>query len=148
MYLEVGLVPARFEVQRLRLLYLKNILEQNESSMTYKFLFLQIKSPTRGDWFSTCQNDLKLLRFEGSLEEIKLMTKTKFNRILKERINENALRYLTGKQGTKGKQIRYSDIEMAEYLLPSNDALTVENKQKLFSIRNRMIDNPLKFSKI
>ena len=145
MYLEVGLVPARFEVQRLRLLYLKNILEQNESSMTYKFLFLQIKSPTRGDWFSTCQNDLKLLRFEGSLEEIKLMTKTKFNRILKERINENALRYLTGKQGTKGKQIRYSDIEMAEYLMPGNK-LSIEQKRRIFEIRNGMVDIPSNFS--
>ena len=95
--------------------------------MAYKFLFLQIKSPTCGDWFSTCLNDLKLIRFDGSLEEIKLMTKTKFNKIVKERINENALQYLTGKQGSKGKQMRYTDTEMAAYLLPDN-ILTIEEK--------------------
>ena len=51
------------------------------------------------------------------------------------------------KQKSKGGEISYPDSEMADYLLPSNDALTVENKQKLFSIRNRMIDIPSNFQK-
>ena len=131
------LVPARFEIQRLRLLYLKTILEQKESSMVQIFIL--------GDWFYTCLNDLKLIRFDGSLEEIKLMTKTKFNKIVKERINENALQYLTGKQGSKGKQMRYTDIEMAAYLLPDNK-LTIEQKRRIFEIRNGMIDIPSNFS--
>ena len=67
------------------------------------------------------------------------MTKRKFNRILKERISENALKYLTGKQVKKGKEITYNKIEMAEYLLPDSK-LSKEQKQQLFSIRNKMID--------
>ena len=46
------------------------------------------------------------------------MTKGKFNRMLKERISENALKYLTEKQMKNGKEITHSKIEMIEYLLP------------------------------
>ena len=41
------------------------------------------------------------------------MAEGKFNRILKERISENALKYLTGKQVKKGKEITYNKTEMA-----------------------------------
>ena len=63
-----------------------------------------------------------------------------FLQLLKQRIKENALTYLTGKQKSKGSEIRYSDIEMADYLLPVNSELTIEQKQKMFSVRNRMIE--------
>ena len=103
LYLEVGVIPARFEIQRYRLLFLKSILHEEPSSRVSQFFNLQLNQPTRGDWVSECLKDLKSLRITESFEEIKLMTKGKFNRIVKERISENALKYLTGKQVKKGK---------------------------------------------
>ena len=41
---------------------------------------------------------------------------------------KNALIYLTGKQKNKGKEIQYTSIEMAEYLLPSTSEMTVDKK--------------------
>ena len=35
------------------------------------------------------------------------MTKSKFTKILKERMQENGLAYFVGKQGGKGKEIKY-----------------------------------------
>ena len=35
LYLEIGLEPARFEIMKIRLLYLKYILDQNEESKLY-----------------------------------------------------------------------------------------------------------------
>ena len=139
-----GLVPARFEIQRLRLLYLKTILQPSVTSMTYKFFCLQIEQPTRGDWASTCLKDLKELRIEETFEEIKQMTKSKYNKMLKQRIHENALKYLTEKQGTKGKEIIYLNITMADYLLPNNN-LSNFDKQRIFAIRNKMIEIPNNF---
>ena len=130
LYLEVGVIPARFEIQRYRLLFLKSILHEEPSSRVSKFFNLQFNRPTRGDWVSACLKDLKSLKITESFEEIKLMTKGKFNRILKERISENALKYLTGKQVKKGKEITYNKIEMAEYLLPDSK-LSKEQKQQL-----------------
>ena len=43
------------------------------------------------------------------------------------------------------KEIKYEEIEMAEYLLPNN-SLNIENARKLFSIHNRMVQISAIFS--
>ena len=88
LYLAVGHTPARFEIQKMRLLYLKYILEEDESSLLSKFFKLQLEFPTKGDWASTCKNDLKELEIQESLEEIRLMTKIQFTKILKKKVKE------------------------------------------------------------
>ena len=50
LYLEAGHIPARFEIKRMRLLFLKNIMQQKPSSMILEFFRLQVSNPTRGDW--------------------------------------------------------------------------------------------------
>ena len=147
LYLEVGQFPARFEIQKMRLLYLKYILEQENESKLKKFLTLQFDEPSRGDWASTCRNDLKELNISYSLEEIRIMAKDKFNRILKEKVKESALKYLLEKKGKKGKEIEYTTLEMAEYLQPFGNKLTVAEQRDLFSIKNRMVDIPSNFPK-
>ena len=54
-------------------------------------------------------------------------------------MNENALKYLLNKQKNKGKEIKYSEIQMAEFLLAINTQLTLIQKQKMFAVQNRMI---------
>ena len=83
LYLEIGQIPARFEIQKMRLLYLKYILEENEESLLRKFLQLQIEEPTKGDWASTCFRDLEELKISESLEKIKNMLKSRFTKMLK-----------------------------------------------------------------
>ena len=58
LYLETGHIPARLEIQKTRLLYLQYILQQTEESTIYKFFNLQLESPTRGDWASTCIEEI------------------------------------------------------------------------------------------
>ena len=145
LYLEAGQVPARFECQRMRLLYMKNILQQNEDSMIYKMFYLQIEKPSRGDWASTCLEDLRKLGIKESLSQIKEMKKEKFNSILKTKMKENALKYLNQKKGKKGNEISYECFEMAEYLLPYNK-MSVSQKRRMYEIRNKMVDIPENFS--
>ena len=64
------------------------------------------------------------------------MNQNKLRNILKARINENALIYLTNNQGSKGKPFKYSDLQIAEYLSPLNIQLAVIQKQKMFAVRN------------
>ena len=92
LYLAVGHYPARFEIQKIRLLYLKYILEEDDSSLLNKFFKLQFDFPTKGDWASTCMNDMKELNIHKSLEEIKLMSKNEFTQILKENCRKNAFK--------------------------------------------------------
>ena len=64
--------------------------------------------------------------------------------MVKERINENALNYLTQKQQRKGKEIIYKRIELADYLQPYNK-LSIEEKRKIFELRNKMTQIPNNF---
>ena len=78
LYLESGHIPARSSIMKIRLSFLKCILNENPESMIYKFLKLQYQNPTKGDWASNCTTDLKLLEIDLSLEKIKNMPKIKF----------------------------------------------------------------------
>ena len=46
------------------------------------------------------------------------------------------------KKGLKGSEIFYSSLEMADYLLPFNNTLTINEKCELFAVRNKMINIP------
>ena len=59
----------------------------------------------------------------------------------------SAIKYLKGKQGFKGQDIEYSCNEMSEYLLPINKNLTIDEKGRLFGVRNKMTDIPSNFSR-
>ena len=147
LYLSVGQHPARFEIQKMRLLYFKYILHEEETSLISKFFYLQLNQPTKGDWVSTCLNDIKQLHIDMSLEDIKLMSEQKFRNLLKLKVKESAFSYLIGKQKSKGKENKYEDLSMSEYLLPTNKTLTIAEKQTMFSVKNRMIRIPANFPK-
>ena len=145
LYLELGLWPARFEILKRRILFLKGILEQDQSYRVYKFFSLQLSDPTKDDWVSTTLNDLKYLEIDKSLNEIKTMTKAELKQLLTEKVKEQALKYLVQKQGFKGKEIEYSRLEIAEYFLPIYRNIDIEDRRTMFSIRNNMLDIPDNF---
>ena len=118
LYLETGHTPARFEVKKIRLLFLQYILKENPDSRIYRFLQLQVKSLTRGDWASSCKQDLSDFQIKLTFEEIQSLSNIKFNRMIKEAIKVKAFEYLTKKRGSKGLEIEYFELKMAEYLMP------------------------------
>ena len=70
-----------------------------------------------------------------------------YKNIIKDKITLNALEYLTSKQGSKGLEIKYTAIEMADYLQPFNSILNIEEKRRLFALRNRMTKIPSNYGK-
>ena len=148
LYLETGQWPARFQIVKLRMLFLKSILDQDERSMVSKFLKLQIQQPTKGDWVSSCKMDLEKMKIELKFEEIRKMSKDDFLKMIKLKLANNSLEYLLSKRGSKGKEIFYQKLEMAEYLMPHNDKLSIQEKQSLFAVRNRMINIGNNFGKM
>ena len=146
LYLEFGQIPARFEIIKMRLLFLKYILEQPKESNVRKMLNLQLEKPSLGDWASTCLSDLENINLKLTLDEIRTISKQRYLMILKEKIKDSALKYLLKKRGKKGSEISYSSIEMSKYLQPFNKALTIEQKREMFEIRNRMVNIQSNFS--
>ena len=145
MYLESGQYPARFAIMKSRLLFLKYILDENDESLINKFVKLQLQQPTRGDWLSTCIENITFLNVKADLDDIRRMKKNQFKSLINEKIRISAFKYLLDKRGSKGKEIKYTDIEMSEYLCPNDNSLTIEEKQNMFSVRNRMSNIPSNF---
>ena len=73
------------------------------------------------------------------------MSEAKFKNLLKTRMKENALEYLLKRRGSKGQGIQYSKLEMAEYLLPQNIKLNIDEKRRMFSLKTRMVPLPCNF---
>ena len=81
--------------------------------------------------------DLQYLNINLKIEEIKAINV--FRKILQESIRAKALQYLLEKRGSKGSEIRYSSLKIAEYLSPNYENLSIEDQRYIFAIRNRMI---------
>ena len=65
-YLSIGQKPARFEIMRRRILFLKYILDQNENTVISKFFFIQYENQTKGDLVFIMLKDLKYLELNLS----------------------------------------------------------------------------------
>ena len=94
--LKTGHVPARFEISKRRCLFLKHILTENSESMIYKIVMY--KNQTRGDWLSSCFNDLKYLSIDFKIEQLQSMKKNELKQMLLRSIEKKALQYLLEKR--------------------------------------------------
>ena len=113
-------------------MYFKYILEQISDSLLNKVLNLQLEQPKKGDWASTCIKNLSELNINKSLEEIRQMSKNNFKNLLKTKVRNNAFQYLIDKQRSKGSEIEYSELKMADYLLPYNRSISIDQKRQIF----------------
>ena len=68
-----------------------------------------------------------------------MLSKKQFKTMVKESINKRALEYLLSKRKSKGQEIAYQELKMAEYLLPGYEEITINEQRSIFSIRNRMV---------
>ena len=96
--------------------------------MIHKFFSVQFESSGKGDWTTMCTDNLQDLNITNSLEEIKQMSPYQFKKILKEKVRQAALIYLTDKRGSKGLEISYPELQMADYLQPIADVSAVSRK--------------------
>ena len=91
LYLETGHQPARFEIFRRRLLFLKSIMHEKPNSRIYQFVKLQFENPTKGDWMSSCLTALRYLEIDSSLSDITSLSVNQFENILEKSIKKNPL---------------------------------------------------------
>ena len=67
LYLELGIIPARYVIKQRKVMHLKHILMQDENTLMKKVFNAQVKSPSKGDWASEVFNILKELKIEKNL---------------------------------------------------------------------------------
>jgi hypothetical protein len=128
-YLELGVKPVRFELMKRKTLFLQYILQQENQSMMYKVFEATLNEPIKNDFVNVCKKYLEELKISLSFEEIRKLSKCKFKKIVKEKIEIAAFKYLIelknspGRDGKMSKvsNIKYEKLEMQQYLYENNN---------------------------
>jgi hypothetical protein len=147
-YLEAGMVPARYQVQRQVLYYLQYILQQPTGSILYRIFDTMRKNPTKGDWASSSIKLVKTFDLNLNLKEIQDMKTSIYRNLVRRKMHKIAFNDLLEiqKNKEKGKYIKYDSLQMADYLLPEAQ-LNVSEKLDLFALRTEMNMNPNNFGR-
>ena len=127
-YLELGVVPVRFEIMKRKILFLQYILQQDKQSMIYQVFDATVKNPIKNDFVRMCERYLQALNINLSFEEIENLSKWKFKRIVKEKTDKAAFEYLIQQKDKPRKDgkmskiaiIKYEKLELQQYLQHGN----------------------------
>ena len=151
LYLEAGIIPARYQTHRQMLVFLQYILQQPKDSMMFKVFEAEQLSPTKGDWVSEVSKLLSKYHIEMTFKQVEEMKVSLFKSMVKRKVTDVAFRDLVERQKnkTKGKYIEYTSLRMADYLHPESK-ISTEEKIQMFSLRTEMneIQNNFGFKQI
>ena len=75
-YLELGVIPIRFEIMKRKLMFLQYILKQNKKSMMFQILKAIEEDPSKNDFVVTCKKYLEKLEINKTFGLIEKMSKT------------------------------------------------------------------------
>ena len=141
LYLETGTIPIRFILMSRRLNFLWYLLNQDKKNMLSQFFRAQCDSPTRGDWVSSVQQDLKDLELDMDFDQIEACTKETFKEQVKKHIKVAAFKMLINIQKThiKSRSMEYNELVMQKYLCSENNFMTNKEKRFAFTARAHML---------
>ena len=108
LHLETGTKPIRFIIASRRLNYLHNILKKGDNELIKRVYEAQKMSPSKGDWIELVKNDFEIVfgkEFGENL--IKNMSKIKFKKLIKLKIQKVAFDYLIDLKNSHSKIKKY-----------------------------------------
>ena len=133
LYLELGCIPFRE--------LLHHILNEDPKSIVHRVFNSQMKNKTKKDWVTTVLQDLQWLGLNDlSMEEITILKKTVWKKMIKQRIILKTFETLDNvkKSHSKVKHIEHTEINMRKYLQPNKIRMRKEEAQLIFKLRCRM----------
>ena len=128
-------------------MFLFYILKQDPKTMIYKFFTSQKNHGTSKDWVNTVIQDLKDLKIDKNFEDIKLMKKHEFRRIVSKSIQKKAMQILEDKKSihSKVKHLKHEIFGMQKYLRNNNMKISIEEKQMIFKLRSKVTNVKMNF---
>ena len=138
LYLELSLIPIRFLIMQRRVLFLKFLLNEDESSLVFQILQEQLNNELKHDWTETVRQDLAYLDIDLSMEEIKDTSEEDFKNEVREKTKMKAFEYLLNIKESQSKmnKLRYKNFEIQGYL-KSTQNITNSQVNFTLSARNR-----------
>ena len=142
LFLELGCIPFSEMIRQRRLGFLYYILHESPESLVYQFFQTQYKNRTSKDWVTTILKDLDEVKLGVTIEQIKIMKKSTYMRMLKTSIEKKALMELQNRKSNHSKvsHLQHFGIKMQKYLLPNNFKMTQEECQLIFKLRCRVTE--------
>ena len=142
LYLELGVIPLGILLKSRRIKYLHYLMSKEDKCMLSRFFWLQWRSPTKGDWVLTVQQDLKDFGIPCDIGFIKSFTAQSFKNLVKLKTKEYAFRVLliAKENHSKMTNLTYHDLKLQSYLTLKN--IHIDDLRMIFLYRVRM----LKFS--
>ena len=134
LYLEMGIIPLRFQLMKRRILYLQKILSRSDNEITKQIVLEQKKRSIDGDFYDQVKNDMVVLKIT---DEQLLESKAKINEVARRKMNEAAFTCLINKAKThlKVNDSLYTNCEGAKYL--KHTGFTPDLVRVLFRFRTR-----------
>ena len=134
LYLEMGIIPLRFQLMKRRILYLQKILSRADNEITKQIVLEQKERSIDGDFYDQVKNDMVVLRIT---DEQLLESKEKLKEVARRKMNEAAFTYLIDKAKTHSKvnDSLYTNCEGAKYL--KHTGFTPDLVRVLFRFRTR-----------
>ena len=136
-YLELGVVPFRFQVMKRRILYYQTIMKRDNEEITKRVVLSQMQSRIKGDFYMQVSKDMEDLNISDN--DI-----TSSRSSLEEKVNKQATNiafaYLQqlARKHSKVNENLYKDLKGMEYF---NDArFSPDLVNLLFKFRTRMYD--------
>jgi hypothetical protein len=137
LYLELGITPIREIIKSRRINRLHYLANLNKEEMLYKFFITQWMYPVRNDWVHQVREDLADFNLEVDLDQLTKMSKNVFKRMVKKKLKEYSLGYLTTikEKHSKMDQLVYPKLKIQNYL--KDRKISVQAAKTLFRWRTR-----------
>ena len=96
---------------------------------------------TKGDWVSAVLKDLEMLDINLEMEQIRMMEKSSFMRVIKEKIRRKTFENMEKIKNshTKVKNIEHQGMKIQKYLQPNSCKIRKEEAQLIFKLRCRTV---------
>ena len=133
-YLELGVVPIRYQLMKRRILYLQDIMNRNETEITRMVVMAQKERCHKGDFYAQVSKDMNEI---GISSKEMLESKATLKTHLSKKVDEYAFRELMKKARSHSKvhDEMYTDCNGAAHY--NNPRFTPDLTNLLFRFRTR-----------
>ena len=139
-YLELGVLPINFEIEKRQLMYLHRILQLESTDPVWKLFWELVRMNEAGDknWWTGVRSALLKYSLPTDLNNIKIMSKNCFAGKVKTAITDAALKELVAE--TKGLKktasLQYNSLKLQEYF----SHLYISQARLVFKWRSETLD--------
>ena len=140
LYLETSALPVSYIITSRRLIYLKHILDRNDSEVTKKIYFCQRSKPSPGDWCNLVDKDFQDIELSLDESAIESMCLKEYKTLIKKHVRNAAFKALISLKNSHSKvsQNQYSDMNKPQgYIVDKN--ITNTQVSLLFALRSHSI---------